>query len=143
MILKPTRWWHIIYCTTELWLKMIKVWITYVSRKVNHHYLFLIPVIDVERYIVFFYVNMKILINILNFKLSDFSVAMLLHIISPTWLGNRYICLLQNNDAFIFMFILKVCCLGTLGELNISRQLAHTILTEMKTVNIKIIIVRL
>ena len=34
-------------------------------------------------------------------------------------------------------------CLGTLGELNILRQLAHTILTEMKTVKIKIIIVRL
>jgi len=41
------------------------------------------------------------------------------------------------------MFRLNVCCLGTLGELNILRHLAHTILTEIKTVKIKIIIVRL
>jgi len=41
------------------------------------------------------------------------------------------------------MFILKVCCLGTLGESNSLHQLARTILTEMKTVKIKIIIVRL
>jgi len=41
------------------------------------------------------------------------------------------------------MFILKVCCLSTLGEPNSLRQLTHTILTEMKTVKIKIIIVRL
>ena len=83
---------------------------------------------------------------------------MLLNIVSPTWLhslnvksrrlnniplANRYICLLQNNVAFIFMFRLKVCCLGTLGEPNILRQLAHTIMTEMKTVKIKVIIVRL
>jgi len=55
-------------------------------------------------------------------------------------LGNRYICLLQNNVAFIFIFRLKVCCLGTnLGELHILLQLAHTIITEMKTVKIKII----
>jgi len=32
------------------------------------------------------------------------------------------------------MFVLKVCCLGTLGEPNSLRQLARTILTEMKTV---------
>ena len=90
---------------------------------------------------------------------------MLLNIVSPKWLhrwrsnsqrlnlkshrlnniplGNRFICLLQNNVAFISMFRLNVCCLGTLGELNILRQLAHTILPEMKTVKIKIIIVRL
>ena len=90
---------------------------------------------------------------------------MLFNIVSPKWLhrrrsnsqrlnfkshrlnniplGNRYICLLQNNVAFSFMFRLNVCCLGTLGELNILRHLAHTILTEIKTVKIKIIIVRL
>ena len=126
---------------------------------------FWIPATGVERCIGVLYVNMKILIYILNFKLNNFSVAMLLNIVSPKWLhrwrsnsqrlnvksrrlnniplGNRYICLLQNNVAFIFMFRLNVCCLGTLGEPNILRQLAHTILTEMKTVKIKIIIVRL
>jgi len=41
------------------------------------------------------------------------------------------------------MFSLNVCCPGTLGELNSLRQLAHTLLTEMKTVKIKSIIVRL
>ena len=138
----------------ERWIKYeLLMWV----EKLTIIIWFWIPSIDVKCYIGFLYANMKILIYILNFKHSDFSVAMLLNIISPKWLhrwrsnsqrlniplGNRYICLLQNNDTFIFMFILKVCCLGTLGEPNILRQLAHTILTEMKTVKIKIIIVRL
>ena len=54
--LKPTRAWHIMYCTTGRFKHLTII------------ILFWIIAIDVERYIGFLYVNMKILIYILKFK---------------------------------------------------------------------------
>ena len=49
-----------------------------------------IPVINVERYIDFTYVNMKVLIYILEFKhLRNYSVTMVLNIVSSKWLYRR------------------------------------------------------
>ena len=51
---------------------------------------FEIPIIDVGHYIDYRYVIMKILIYILEFKhVRNYSVAMLLNIVSPKWLYRR------------------------------------------------------
>ena len=82
-----------------------------------------IPVINVERYIDFTYVNMKVLIYILEFKhLRNYSVTMVLNIVSSKWLYRRG----SNSKHLSFKsHCLRNMSLGNLYRSNTKQSRIH------------------